>query len=106
MALGPNFRSSKTRLANCVIRNKILELRDFVRFFEQEGITAAFFGEGFPNLINVAVEGHRSFWGDFYIPCDRNPHALNAEMIDEDQVVAPGFVSDQPLSAAVSGRNV
>ena len=46
------------------------------------------------------------FWGGFYVPCDRNPHAINAQMIDEDEVVAPALVPDRPSSAAVSPRNV
>ena len=56
--------------------------------------------------MNAVVEGHRTFWGGFYVPCDRNPHAINAQMIDEDEVVAPALVPDRPSSATVSRRNV
>ena len=106
MALGPNFRYLKTRTANLIVRNETLEPRDIVRFFQQEGLTATTFGEKFPNLINVVVEGHRTFWGGFYVPCDRNPHAINAQMIDEDEVVAPALVPDRPSPATVSRRSV
>ena len=54
----------------------------------------------------MVVEGHRSFWGGFYVPCDRNPHAVNAAMIDEDEVVAPALVPDRPSPATVSRRSV
>ena len=106
MILGEKFKSLKTRTANLIVRNKTLDPRDFVRFFEQGGLTATTFGDGFPNLINCAVEGHRTFWGGFYVPCDRNPHAINAQMIDEDKVVAPALVTDRPSSATVARRNV
>ena len=94
MALGVEFQNLKTHLAEYVVSTKVMSIRDATSWLERRDVTAQSFGEGFVNLVNVVIEGHRSFWGGYYVPCDRNPHALNAAMIDEDEVVAPALVPD------------
>ena len=105
MALGVEFQSLKTRLAEYVVSTKVMSIRDATSWLERRDVTAQSFGEGFVNLVNVVIEGHRSFWGGYYVPCDRNRHALNAAMIDEDEVVALALVPGRALCAAVSDRN-
>ena len=36
-------------------------IRDVTSWLERRNVTAQSFGEGFVNLINVIIEGHRSF---------------------------------------------
>ena len=94
MALGSKFNNLKTPLAEYVVCTKVMGIRDVTSWLERRDVTAQSFGEGFVNLINTVIDAHQSFRGGFCVPCDRNPHALNAAMIDEDEVVAPALVPD------------